>query len=160
MLDSPFRLPRKTPFGIGESMVEWATGLSTLDALYKQDILPEDSFEFMQEALNRIGTQYEVDHGSLENIPAEGSVLIVANHPFGGIEGIILASLISKARKDVKVLANELLKRIPELDDLFIGVNVFGGEQARQTNRKAIKEANQHLKDCLLYTSPSPRDDR
>jgi putative hemolysin len=87
MLDSPFRLPRKTPFGIGESMVEWATGLSTLDALYKQDILPEDSFEFMQEALNRIGTQYEVDHGSLENIPAEGSVLIVANHPFGGIEG-------------------------------------------------------------------------
>ncbi|WP_333002085.1 lysophospholipid acyltransferase family protein [Vibrio coralliilyticus] len=147
MLDSPFRLPRKTPFGIGESMVEWATGLSTLDALYKQDILPEDSFEFMQEALNRIGTQYEVDHGSLENIPAEGSVLIVANHPFGGIEGIILASLISKARKDVKVLANELLKRIPELDDLFIGVNVFGGEQARQTNRKAIKEANQHLKE-------------
>ncbi|NRB67627.1 MAG: lysophospholipid acyltransferase family protein [Vibrio sp.] len=147
MLDSPFRLPRKTPFGIGESMVEWATGLSTLDALYKQDILPEDSFEFMQEALNRIGTQYEVDHGSLENIPAEGSVLIVANHPFGGIEGIILASLISKARKDVKVLANELLKRIPELNDLFIGVNVFGGEQARQTNRKAIKEANQHLKE-------------
>ena len=68
MLDSPFRLPRKTPFGIGESMVEWATGLSTLDALYKQDILPEDSFEFMQEALNRIGTQYEVDHGSLENL--------------------------------------------------------------------------------------------
>lgn len=146
MIDSPFRLPRKTPFGIGESVVEWATGLATLDSLYKQDALPEDSFEFMHEALARIGTQYQVDHGSLENIPAEGSVLIVANHPFGGIEGIILASLISKVRKDVKVLANELLKRIPELDELFIGVDVFGGEKAKRTNRQAIKEANHHLK--------------
>lgn len=146
MIDSPFRLPRKTPFGIGESVVEWATGLSTLDSLYQQDALPEDSFEFMQEALTRIGTQYQIDHGSLDNVPTEGSVLIVANHPFGGIEGIILASLISQVRKDVKVLANELLKRIPELDELFIGVDVFGGEKARQTNRRAIKEANHHLK--------------
>ena len=146
MISSPFRLPRKTPFGIGESMVEWATGLSTLDRLYRQDALPEDSFEFMKETLERIGTQYQVDQGSLENVPKQGSVLIVANHPFGGIEGVILASLISKVRKDVKVLANELLKRIPELDELFIGVNVFGGEQARRTNRLAIKEANQHLK--------------
>ncbi|MEH0759683.1 lysophospholipid acyltransferase family protein [Vibrio sp. 16] len=146
MITSPFRLQRKTPFGIGESIVEWATGLSTLDRLYRQESLPEDSFEFMQETLARIGTQYQVDHGSLESVPTEGSVLIVANHPFGGIEGVILASLISRVRKDVKVLANELLKRIPELDDLFIGVNVFGGEQARRTNRLAIKEANQHLK--------------
>lgn len=146
MIDSPFRLPRKTPFGIGESVVEWATGLSTLDSLYQQDSLPEDSFEFMQEALARIGTQYQIDHGSLDNVPTEGSVLIVANHPFGGIEGIILASLISQVRKDVKVLANELLKRIPELDELFIGVDVFGGEKARHTNRRAIKEANHHLK--------------
>lgn len=146
MIESPFRLPRKTPFGIGEFVVEWATGLSTMDALYKQDELPEDSFEFMHEALSRIGTHYQVDHGSIENIPQEGSVLVVANHPFGGIEGIVLASLISQARKDVKVLANELLKRIPELDDLFIGVDVFGGESAKRTNRRAIKEANEHLK--------------
>ncbi|WP_076588353.1 lysophospholipid acyltransferase family protein [Vibrio ostreicida] len=147
MLESPFRLPRVTPFGLGESVLEWATGLSTLDTLYHQEALPEDSFEFMTEALHRIGTRYEVNHGSLDSIPAQGSVLVVANHPFGGIEGIILASLIATARKDVKVLANELLKRIPELDELFIGVNVFGGEQARKTNRQAIQQANQHLKE-------------
>ncbi|MCG7488569.1 lysophospholipid acyltransferase family protein [Vibrio sp. Of14-4] len=156
MQKSPFRLPRKTPFGIGESVVEWATGLSTLDALYMQDELPEDSFDFMHEALNRIGTQYRVDYGSLDSIPEEGPLLIVANHPFGGIEGIILASLISKVRKDVKVLANELLKRIPELDDLFIGVDVFGGKQARLTNSKAIKSANKHLqKGGVLILFPA-----
>lgn len=147
MITSPFRLPRKTPFGLGESVVEWATGLATLDALYQQEKLPENSIEFMHEALARIGTQYRVDHGCVEDVPSQGPVLIVANHPFGGIEGIILASLVSQVREDVKVLANELLKRIPELDELFIGVDVFGGEQAKSTNRRAIKEANQHLKD-------------
>lgn len=146
MIASPFRLPRKTPFGIGESVLEWATGLARLDTLYCQSALPKNSFDFMTEALARIGTQYQVDHGSLDNIPPQGPVLIVANHPFGGIEGIILASLIAQVRKDVKVLANELLKRIPELDELFIGVDVFGGERGRATNRKAIKQANQHLK--------------
>lgn len=147
MYASPFRLPRKTPFGVGERALEWATGLSQLDALYQQAALPQDSFEFMHEALARIGTQYSVDHGSVSSIPQEGPVVIVANHPFGGIEGIILASLVAQVRKDVKVLANELLKRIPELDSLFIGVDVFGGERARTTNRRAIAEANQHLKE-------------
>ncbi len=145
MIASPFRLPRKTPFGVGESVVEWATGLATLESLYKQESLPEDSFEFMHAALERIGTHYQVDHGSIDSIPQEGPVVIVANHPLGGVEGIVLASLLSRVRKDVKVLANELLKRIPELDELFIGVDVFGGEKAKQTNRRAIGQANQHL---------------
>lgn len=156
MIASPFRLPRKTPFGVGESVVEWATGLATLDSLYQQGELPEDSFEFMDAALARIGTQYCVDHGSVDLIPSEGAVVIVANHPLGGIEGIILAALLSKIRKDVKVLANEVLKRIPELDDLFIGVDVFGGESAKRTNRRAIAQANEHLKQGgLLVLFPA-----
>ncbi|MFQ6372389.1 lysophospholipid acyltransferase family protein [Shewanella sp. YIC-542] len=147
MVESPFRLPRKTPFGIGESILEWGTGLATLDSLYKQAVLSNDCFKFIDEALALLGTQYRIAHGNLNNIPSQGSVLIVANHPFGGIEGIILAALVSRVRKDVKVLANELLKRITELDELFIGVNVFGGEKASTTNRCAIKEANLHLKE-------------
>lgn len=147
MIESPFKLPRKTPFGIGESVVEWATGLATLESLYTKEALPEDSFEFMHAALDRIGTQYQVDYGSVDSIPKQGPVVIVANHPLGGVEGIVLASLLSKVRKDVKVLANELLKRIPELDELFIGVDVFGGDKAKSTNRRAINQANQHLAD-------------
>ncbi len=156
MQASPFRLARRTPFGVGESVVEWATGLSQLNALYTQQPMPSDSFEFMHQALNLIGTQYQVEQGSLDDVPKQGPLLIVANHPFGGIEGIVLASLISKVRKDVKVLANELLKRIPELDELFIGVDVFGGKGAAGTNRRAIKQANQHLEnDGVLIVFPA-----
>ena len=109
MIDSPFRLPRYTPFGLGESVVEWATGLSKLDRLYqdRQDEL--SSFEFMNYTLSALNIDYSIASGSTENIPEEGPAVIVANHPLGVIEGVILADLAGSVRKDVKVLPNELL---------------------------------------------------
>jgi putative hemolysin len=145
MITSPFRLPRVTPFGLGESMLEWATGLSKLDRLYQQRPATNSSFEFMRYTLNALKVDYEVVLGSQDTIPKNGPVVIVANHPLGAIEGVILADLVGAVRSDVKVLANEMLKRLPEIEDLFIGVDVFGGASAKRTNGLAIREANQHL---------------
>ncbi|WP_139685448.1 lysophospholipid acyltransferase family protein [Vibrio tasmaniensis] len=156
MIDSPFRLPRYTPFGLGESVVEWATGLSKLDRLYQDRQNELSSFEFMNYTLSALNIDYSVVSGSTENIPEEGPVVIVANHPLGAIEGVILADLVGSVRKDVKVLANELLKRLPELDDLFIGVDVFNSKESKRTNAKAIRDANRHLADGgLLIVFPA-----
>ncbi|NOH94078.1 lysophospholipid acyltransferase family protein [Vibrio sp. AIC-3] len=156
MIDSPFRLPRYTPFGLGESVVEWATGLSKLDRLYQDRKNELSSFEFMNYTLSALNIDYSVASGSTENIPEEGPVVIVANHPLGAIEGVILADLVGSVRKDVKVLANELLKRLPELDDLFIGVDVFNSKESKRTNAKAIRDANRHLADGgLLIVFPA-----
>ncbi len=156
MIDSPFRLPRYTPFGLGESVVEWATGLSKLDRLYQDRKNELSSFEFMNYTLSALNIDYSVASGSTENIPEEGPVVIVANHPLGAIEGVILADLVGSVRQDVKVLANELLKRLPELDDLFIGVDVFNGKESKRTNAKAIRDANRHLADGgLLIVFPA-----
>ena len=145
MIDSPFRLPRYTPFGLGESVVEWATGLSKLDKLYQDRPDELSSFEFMHHTLSALNIDYSVSAGTTDNIPEQGPVVIVANHPLGAIEGVILADLVGSVRKDVKVLANELLKRLPELDDLFIGVDVFNSKESKRTNAKAIRDANRHL---------------
>ncbi|WP_333913972.1 lysophospholipid acyltransferase family protein [Vibrio coralliirubri] len=156
MIDSPFRLPRYTPFGLGESVVEWATGLSKLDRLYQDRPNELSSFEFMHHTLSALNIDYSVSSGTTENIPEEGPVVIVANHPLGAIEGVILADLVGSVRKDVKVLANELLKRLPELDDLFIGVDVFNSKESKRTNAKAIRDANRHLADGgLLIVFPA-----
>ncbi|CAH0539915.1 lysophospholipid acyltransferase family protein [Vibrio marisflavi] len=147
MLGSPFRLPRRTPFGIGESFVEWLTGLSKLDGHYQGKPKDPTSFEFMNYTLSTLGIDYSLERGNIEDIPKEGPLVIVANHPLGAIEGVILADFIGKVRKDVKVLANELLKRLPEIEDLFIGIDVFNGKNARKTNSKGVREAHQHLAD-------------
>jgi putative hemolysin len=145
MQSSPFRLPRVTPFGVGESFVEWATGLAKLDRLYQQRPSSQTSFEFMRYTLEALGIDYSIAKGRVDSIPQNGPVVVVANHPLGAIEGVVLADLIGRVRTDVKVLANQLLKRLPEIRDLFIGVDVFGSKSAQRTNGKAIRDAHRHL---------------
>lgn len=145
MLASPFRLKRITPFGVGESVLEWVTGLAKLDRLYQQRPSSQTSFEFMRYTLEALNIDYSIAKGAAENISQNGPVVIVANHPLGAIEGVVLADLVGRVRSDVKVLANELLKRLPEISDLFIGVDVFGGKSAQRTNGKAIRDAHRHL---------------
>ena len=62
---------------------------------------------------------------NLEEIPRTGPVLIVANHPLGGLEGVAISKVISDVRPDLKVLTNELLRSVPELADIFIGVDIL-----------------------------------
>ncbi len=147
MLNSPFRLPRRTRFGLIESAIERFLGLSALEKLYE----PEYKYQFngkafLRRVLNIFDVDYKVTKGSIASIPAFGSSIVVANHPFGGIEGVALADLLLQRRSDVKVLTNELLCRIPEFEDVFIGVDVLS-KQAKEKNKQAISEAQAWVDD-------------
>ena len=80
----------------------------------------------------------------LENIPKEGPLVFVANHPLGGLDGMLLAQLILKFRPDLKVLTNELLLTFPEFSELFIGVDVLNPNKQKQ-NAKGILKLSKHL---------------
>ncbi|MFA0084156.1 lysophospholipid acyltransferase family protein [Vibrio sp. 10N.261.51.F12] len=153
---SPFRLPRKTPFGIAENVAEWATGLSVLDQLYAQRPVNCSTECFLRYALETLGIEYNIVTGHSAMIPKTGATVIVANHPLGCVEGVILAELLLSVRKDVKILANEFLKLVPELASLFIGVDVFDGDSAHQSNTRALRQASQHLEQCgILLVFPA-----
>lgn len=141
MLNSPFRLPRHTRFGLMESVIEKFIGLAALERLYEDEGKHLYSGkDFLKRVLNIFDVKYKVVKGSTSAIPDSGSSIIVANHPFGGIEGVALADLLLQKRNDVKVLTNELLCRIPEFKDVFIGVDVLS-PRAKEKNRIAIAEA-------------------
>ncbi|WP_199453178.1 lysophospholipid acyltransferase family protein [Vibrio owensii] len=142
---TPFRLPRKTPFGIGENVAEWATGLNQLDKFYAQRPVNADTKTFLRFTLDILGIDYRIAHGSLDSVPKQGATVIVANHPLGCVEGVILAELLLMVREDIQILANQYLKTMPELDQLFIGVDVFEGKDAVKSNMKALRAANKHL---------------
>ncbi|KAB2115795.1 lysophospholipid acyltransferase family protein [Vibrio alginolyticus] len=142
---TPFRLPRKTPFGIGENVAEWATGLNQLDKFYAQRPVNADTKTFLRFTLDILGIDYRIAHGSLDSVPKQGATVIVANHPLGCVEGVILAELLLMVRDDIQILANQYLKTVPELDQLFIGVDVFEGKDAVKSNMKALRAANKHL---------------
>jgi putative hemolysin len=154
--DSPFRLPRKTPFGVGEHIAEWATGLSKLDKFYAQRPARCNEKQFLRYALEVLGIDYQVVKGSLEKVPGSGPTVIVANHPLGCVEGVILAEMLLQVRSDLQILANHYLKTVPELDSLFIGVDVFEGTNAHKANLVAMRAAHRHLAEGgLLLIFPA-----
>ncbi|MES3018643.1 MAG: GNAT family N-acyltransferase [Bacteroidota bacterium] len=80
---------------------------------------------FVDKILQIIGISVDFDENDLKNIPKEGAFIAIANHPYGGIEGLVLLKLMCMVRPDAKLMANFLLKKIPNLSDYFIAVNPF-----------------------------------
>src|SRR5579871_933270 len=89
--------------------------------------------------LDGLGVEYEFPEQDLLRIPATGRVVIVANHPFGMVEGAILGALLHKVRPDFKFLANSLLGGIPALSECMLAVDPFGG--AVQSNWRPLRQA-------------------
>jgi len=88
-----------------------------------------------------LNVQVRVDESDLGRIPERGPVVVVANHPFGGVEGLALGRLLCSRRADVKILANYYLGRIPELRDLFLLVDPFGSPESARANAGTLRKA-------------------
>jgi putative hemolysin len=85
----------------------------------------KQGIEFIDAILKGCGVEIEFDEQELKNIPANGSFIAIANHPYGGIEGLVLLKMLLMVRPDARLMANFLLKKIPNLSDYFIAVNPF-----------------------------------
>ena len=141
-----------------ETILEKATGLHHLNHFYEN--LPQqvrdDQDSFLRYLFELFHIEYQVTNEELTNIPRQGSAIIVANHPFGAIEGVILAYLLKQIRPDVRIMANYFLQRIPELQDLFIAVDPFGGTKSTKSNIKPLREAVRWLNSGgLLVVFPA-----
>ena len=144
-MTNPCRLPLKPR--ILASALESLMGLKPLAKVYDGRPPNCDPFEFLDYTLDALGIDIAIDEEALlEEIPKTGPVLIVANHPLGGLEGVAIAKVIGKYRPDLQVLTNELLRLIPELAPIFIGVNVLSSNVAAG-NVGGIKQVHKHLKN-------------
>lgn len=85
--------------------------------------------EFVDKILETIGVSIEFDDDDLNSIPKTGPFIAIANHPYGGVEGLALVKLLCTVRPDAKVMVNFILKKIPNLDEFFVAVNPFENVQ-------------------------------
>ena len=88
-----------------------------------------EGLEFVDKILETIGVSIEFDKEDLKNIPKTGGFIAIANHPYGGIEGLALVKLLCTVRPEAKVMVNFILKKIPNLSDFFVAVNPFENVQ-------------------------------
>jgi len=91
---------------------------------------PLSGFDFVERALDSLGCSYRVANTDRDNIPAEGRLIIVANHPLGALDAMALLHLIGTVRRDVRILGNDVLMQLKPLASLLLPVNVFGSNGA------------------------------
>ena len=115
-------------------LLEKILAVDTFKSLYHTLPPCKDPFEFLENILERLKIEHRLDPKMIRGIPSSGPVIVVANHPFGGIDGIILASALSSVRKDIKILVNYFLMNIQELTPLFLPVDPFGQAPAAKTS--------------------------
>ncbi|MDX9786522.1 MAG: GNAT family N-acyltransferase [Desulfobacterales bacterium] len=103
--------------------------------------------EFFESILIALDIQFSVNETEKAAIPKKGPLVIVANHPFGALEGIMLTALLLSIRPDIKVMANFILDRIPQMRELLLSVDPNPSEKSMHTNigpmRKAIQWVQQ-----------------
>ncbi len=108
--------------------------------LYRRVQQSPDGFR-LESLLAEMRVGLRVDPADQGRIPATGPVVVVANHPYGMLDGAILTVLLTRVRPDTKVLTNFLLADVPELAQHCIFVDPFNTDQSAESNRRAIRQA-------------------
>ncbi len=102
---------------------------------------------FWKDALDIMGITLETPEAQLQRIPKTGAVIVVANHPHGLVDGMVLAETIGRVRTDYKILTRSLLTGVNAIDQFMIPVPFPHEEDALQQNLEMRRRAMEHLKD-------------
>ena len=144
--------PLQRPFIRG---AEHLLGLRRCQKLYEK-ITDCSTETFAGLALRQLDVTYQLSDHDRSRIPASGPCILIANHPYGGIEGLALIDVLNKIRPDFKVMANYILARIPQLRPQLICVDPFGGEAAAGRNLVPLRQSLNWLRQGgLLVIFPA-----
>lgn len=127
--------------------VEWMTAKITLLRMIREFERSGAPFgsPFWPKALRHMGIRIDTPAEEIAHIPATGPVVVVANHPHGLVDGMILAELVNRVRSDFKVLTRSLLTGIPEVEEFMIPVPFPHEENARELGLAMRKNAMDQL---------------
>ncbi len=125
--------------------IERLTGKPRLRRLYEQHLTAADP-DFWGSAIRRLGLVLDFDAEKLDGLPASGPVVVVANHPYGVLDGLMIGHLIQQRRPDFRILANGLLTRSAEAAAYILPIDFNDTADARATNLRSRRVALDVLK--------------
>ena len=142
-----------SPFFKGDRGHKWAEFFMKIFVINKVNQLYDRSgnytgFEFAAKLLNDLGVKYVIGNAERLNRLPEGAFITISNHPYGGLDGIIMIDLMTGIRPDYKLMVNNILAMVKTMNENFILVNPTGIKKKgnTRTNLNAIRETLNHLK--------------
>ncbi|PCI71539.1 MAG: hemolysin [Gammaproteobacteria bacterium] len=138
-------------------LIDRVVGLNSLNQFYlESELAGLEKQTFSIQLLKKLGVSIVGEKAILENIPEVGGCILVCNHPYGMVEGVVLAKLVNSKRKDTKIMANVGLKIFKEIEDFFIFADPL--KPKSPINISAIKKSFKHVKNGgVLVIFPAGR---
>ena len=133
--------------------VEKLSGRDRAERIYREvrrGLRPDSNV--WSEAVRGLDVRVAYDPARLAAVPRTGPLVVVANHPFGVVDGLVLCHLVSLVRPDFKVVAMSTLCRVPEVRDYLLPINFAETAEAAATSARSRREARALLKrgGCLI----------
>ena len=157
-----FENPVKRSFVRAVERLSGQRKLQKLYETYRADLAHEP---FFSAAVKLLRLNVEFNASRLAQIPATGPLVVVANHPFGVLDGLLISWLVSLRRTDFKVLTNAVLDGAPEARDWLLPIDFAGTREAQATNIATRAACLERLGrgECIVVfpaggvsTSPTP----
>ncbi|GAB4448125.1 MAG: GNAT family N-acetyltransferase [Rhodocyclaceae bacterium] len=102
--------------------------------------------DFWTVIVERYGLSLDVVEGSLASIPATGPLLLVANHPYGILDGLMMGHILSQVRGDFRIIAHRVFRKAAELDRVILPINFDETKAAARENIAVRAEALRYLR--------------
>jgi putative hemolysin len=98
--------------------------------------------DFIDRIFEYFNFSYSISQRERNNIPSQGRVIIIANHPIGSLDGLALLRLVSEVRKDVKIIANDMLMAFEPLHDLLLPLDNMTRAAYKQSYKNILQALN------------------
>ncbi len=111
-----------------------------------------EAFTFIETVLDFLNFTYKATANQIENIPKRGRIIIIANHPLGALDALTLIDLIKKVRTDIKIVANDMLSSITQLQSILIQTDNINGKFSKKSYQQ-ISTALENEMAVIIFPS-------
>jgi putative hemolysin len=127
--------------------IERLTGQPRLKRIYEDHLhRPACGEDFWHGAIRRLDLRVRYDEVALQQVPSEGPLIVVANHPYGVLDGLVMGWLLAKRRRNFKILVHSVLYRVEELREFLLPIDFTASDAALRTNLASRKAARAFAK--------------